>query len=420
MKIFKISGPNKLKGEIEVRGSKNAATPILAATLLTDKPCIIKNLPLIEDVFRMIEILQKLGAEINWLEKREIKIQAKNIQPDNLDEKLVCQLRSSVLLVGPLLARFKEFSLPQPGGCLIGSRSIDTHLEALKELGAEAEKKDDHFVFKLKKFKPVEIVLPEFSVTATENLLLAASLIPQKTIIKIAALEPHVQDLIAVLQEMGAEIKITGLHQIEIKGKKELKGFEHSLIFDPVEAGTYLILAGVTGSKFKVKNAEVFHLDLVLKKLRDFGMKFEIEKDGIIADGQGELKAVSKIQTMPYPGIPTDLQCNFGVLATQAQGKTLIHDPLFDGRLEYLKELNQMGAKVEFCDPHRAIISGPTKLSAKDIKTYDLRGGAALILAALIASGESTIDNIYQIDRGYEKIEERLQKLGAKIERIEK
>jgi len=403
-----------------VRGGKNAATPILAAALLTDKPCIIKNLPLIEDVFRMIEILQKLGAKVDWLGKREIKIQAKNIQPDNLDEKLICQLRSSVLLVGPLLARFKRICLPPPGGCLIGSRPIDVHLEVFEELGAETKKENSSFIFELKKPKAGEIVLPEFSVTATENLLLVASLISQKIIIKIAALEPHVQDLIAVLQKMGAEIKITGLHQIEIKGKKELDGFEHSLIYDPVEAGTYLILAGVCKSKFKVKKAEASNLELVLRKLRDFGMKFEIEKDGIIADGQGELKAVSKIQTMPYPGIPTDLQCNFGVLATQAQGKTLIHDPLFDGRLKYLEELNQMGAKVDFCDPHRALISGPTELSAKDIKTYDLRGGAALILAALAASGESTIDNVYQIDRGYERIEERLQKLGAKIERIEK
>jgi len=417
--IFKIKGPNELKGEIEVRGSKNAATPILAATLLTDKACIVKNLPLVEDIFRMIEILQGLGVKVDWVGKREVKIQAKNINPAALDENLVGKLRSSILFLGPLLARFKKISLPQPGGCLIGVRPIDAHLEAAVDLGAEAKKKNNYYSLSLKFKKPKnrEIVLSEFSVTATENSLLAASLLNKKTIIKIAALEPHVQDLILVLKKMGAEIKINGPHEIEVIGRRKLKGFEHFLIYDPVEAGTLLILAGATKSRFKVKNANAKYLDLVLKKLRDFGMSFEIKKDGIVANGQRKLRAVSKIQTMPYPGIPTDLQCNFGVLATQAEGATLIHDPLFEGRLKYLEELNQMGAKIVICDPHRALIFGKTKLFGKDIKTYDLRSGAALILAALAAKGKSIIDNVYQIDRGYERLEERLQKLGAKIER---
>ena len=421
MEIFEIKGPNELKGEIEVRGSKNAATPILAATLLTDKPCVIKNLPLIEDVFRMIELIKGLGADVDWAGKRALRIQAKNINPDGLDPDLVNKLRSSILFLGPLLSRFKKVSMPQPGGCVIGARPIDAHIEAMKEIGAVVEEKDDKLFFKLnEKSKDREIILPEFSVTATENVLLSSSLVEKKTIIKIIALEPHVQDLILVLKKMGADIKYLGPHEIEIKGKKKLKGFDHSLIYDPVEAGTYLILAGVTKSKFKIKNINMSHLDLVIKKLKDFGMGFEIKKDGIIADGRNKLKAVSKIQTMPYPGIPTDLQCNFGVLATQAGGATLIHDPMFEGRLKYLEELNQMGAKVLFCDPHRALVFGKTKLFGKAIKTYDLRGGAALILAALAASGKSTIDNIYQIDRGYERLEERLQKLGAKIERMEK
>jgi len=421
MEIFEIKGPNELKGEIEVRGSKNAATPILAATLLTDKPCVIKNLPLIEDVFRMIELIKGLGADVDWAGKRALRIQAKNINPDGLDPDLVNKLRSSILFLGPLLSRFKKVSMPQPGGCVIGARPIDAHIEAMKEIGAVVEEKDDKLFFKLnEKSKDREIILPEFSVTATENVLLSSSLVEKKTIIKIIALEPHVQDLILVLKKMGADIKYLGPHEIEIKGKKKLKGFDHSLIYDPVEAGTYLILAGVTKSKFKIKNINMSHLDLVIKKLKDFGMGFEIKKDWIIADGRNKLKAVSKIQTMPYPGIPTDLQCNFGVLATQAGGATLIHDPMFEGRLKYLEELNQMGAKVLFCDPHRALVFGKTKLFGKAIKTYDLRGGAALILAALAASGKSTIDNVYQIDRGYERLEERLQKLGAKIERMEK
>jgi len=421
MEIFEIKGPNELKGEIEVRGSKNAATPILAATLLTDKPCVIKNLPLIEDVFRMIELIKGLGADVDWAGKRALRIQAKNINPDGLDPDLVNKLRSSILFLGPLLSRFKKVSMPQPGGCVIGARPIDAHIEAMKEIGAVVEEKDDKLFFKLnEKSKDREIILPEFSVTATENVLLSSSLVEKKTIIKIIALEPHVQDLILVLKKMGADIKYLGPHEIEIKGKKKLKGFDHSLIYDPVEAGTYLILAGVTKSKFKIKNINMSHLDLVIKKLKDFGMGFEIKKDWIIANGRNRLKAVSKIQTMPYPGIPTDLQCNFGVLATQAEGITMIHDPMFEGRLKYLEELNQMAAKIVICDPHRALVFGKTKLFGKDIKTYDLRGGAALILAALAASGKSTIDNVYQIDRGYERLEERLQKLGAKIERMEK
>ena len=421
MEIFEIKGPNELKGEIEVRGSKNAATPILAATLLTDKPCVIKNLPLIEDVFRMIELIKGLGADVDWAGKRALRIQAKNINPDGLDPDLVNKLRSSILFLGPLLSRFKKVSMPQPGGCVIGARPIDAHIEAMKEIGAVVEEKDDKLFFKLnEKSKDREIILPEFSVTATENVLLSSSLVEKKTIIKIAALEPHVQDLILVLKKMGADIKYLSPHEIEIKGKKKLKGFDHSIIYDPVEAGTYLILAGVTASKFKIKNVDTSHLDLVIKKLKDFGMSFEIKKDWIIANGRNRLKAVSKIQTMPYPGIPTDLQCNFGVLATQAEGITMIHDPMFEGRLKYLEELNQMAAKIVICDPHRALVFGKTKLFGKAIKTYDLRGGAALILAALAASGKSTIDNVYQIDRGYERLEERLQKLGAKIERMEK
>ena len=419
MDKFIISGPNKLKGEIEVFGAKNAATPILAATLLTDNPCIIRNLPLIEDVFRMLELMKKLGAEIEWLSERDLKITCKNISPDKLDEDIVNKLRSSILFLGPLLVRFGKVVMPEPGGCLIGSRPLDAHFEAVKQIGGTIEKiSKKKYLFQLKKTQNREIVLPEFSVTATENIMISASLIPFKTTIKITALEPHVQDLAVVLNKMGAEVKILPFHQIEVQGKKKLAGFDHKIVYDSVEAGTYLILAGVTHSKITVKNAFKNHLDLVLRKLTDFGMSFEIYKNKIIADGTKPLKAVSKIQTMPYPGIPTDLQCQFGVLATQAQGATMIHDPMYEGRFKYLEELNQMGGKVVLCDPHRALVFGKTSLFGKNIKTTDLRGGIALLSAALIASGKSTIENVYQIDRGYEKIEKRLEKLGADIKRV--
>lgn len=420
MEFFKIDGPSNLVGEIDVRGSKNAATPILAASLLTSKSCIIRNLPLVEDIFRMLEIIKGLGAQIDWIDERSVKIQAKNLNPENIDSKIVTKLRSSVLLMGPLAVRCGSVNIAQPGGCLIGARSVDAHTEALKDMGFKITPIDNGYKCESKTVKKGarEVVLREFSVTATENVLMAASLLEGKTTLKIAAMEPHVQDLIEVLRKMGANISTPTTHVVEIEGKKELNGFEHSVSYDSVEAGTYLILAGVTKSKFKVKYIKKGNLDLVLKKLSDFGMNFTFEKDGIIADGKGELKAVDKVQTLPYPGIPTDLQCNFGVLATQADGVTLIHDPLYESRLKYLEEINQMGGRVVICDPHRALVFGATKLYGKNIKTFDLRGGAALILAALAAKGESVIDNIYQIDRGYERIEERLQGLGAKIERI--
>lgn len=415
---FSIRGKKILRGEIEVSGAKNSATPAIAATLLTDKPCLIKNIPKIEDIFCLLELVKGLGGKIE-IGRREVRIQAKNLDPQKINAKLVTKLRSSVLLLAPLLSRFHFARIPEPGGCLIGTRPLDAHLEAMEAFGAKVYKENPSlFIFEGKNLKPGEVILPEFSVTATENALMMASSLEGRSVIKIAALEPHVQDLVSIFKKMGAQISFGGPHEILVEGKKRLRGFEHSIIHDPVEAGTYLILSGVVRSKIRVKNAKKEHLNLVLKKLKDFGMKFEFEKDGILVDGRVKLQAVGKIQMLPYPGIPTDLQCNFGVLATQAEGMTLIHDPLYEGRLKYLEELNQMGAKIIFCDPHRALIFGKTKLYGKNLRTYDLRGGVALILAALSAKGESTIDNVCQIDRGYEKIEEKLQKLGAEIKRV--
>ncbi len=418
MEKFVIYGGKPLKGTIEVGGAKNAATPILAATLLTNETCRISNLPLVEDVFRMIEILEGMGAEVKWLGKRTIEIRCKNIDPSKIDFSKVRKMRSSVLLVGPLLARFGSVKMCKPGGDIIGARPIDVHVRAFKDLGAEVSSQGDWFYFKAKKLKPNKIILREFSVTVTENILMASSLIPGKSEISIAACEPHVQDLVKFLKKMGAKIKSPSPHSFIINGSKKLKGARHFVIYDPVEAVNYIIAAAITRGKVLVKNVNPLHLELVLTKLKDFGLEMEIrEKEILVKPFKGNFK-MDKIQTLIYPGIPTDLQSVFGVLATQSKGTTLIHDPLYEGRLKYLEELNKMGAEIIIADPHRAIINGPSVLHGREVNSYDLRSGASLIITGLIAKGKTVINDIYQIDRGYERIEEKLQKLGANIKRV--
>lgn len=415
---FVIKGGNSLKGEVEIRGAKNAAFPILAASLLTKEDCFIGNIPLIEDVFKMLKILEKSGADISWIGKRKIKINTSKVRPSKIPFNLVGCFRGSILLLGGLLARFNKVKMPAPGGCLIGSRPIDTHLDAFGEAGVNVSSEGSFFKFaKPKEYKSAEIVLREVSVTATENMLLFASSNPKKTIIKIADQDYQVQDLIKVLEKMGAEIKQTGVRRIEINGKKKLKGFKHSIMFDPIEAGTFIVAALATKGRVTVKNAELSFLSLFLKRLRDFGAKFKIIDSKTIKILPSKGLKIDKIQSLPYPGIHSDLQPELGVLATQTKGATLIHDPLFEGRLKYLDELNKMGADIIFCDPHRAIVYGPTQLKGIEIPSSDLRAGAALIIAGLIAKGTTVINNIYQVDRGYEKIEERLQLLGADIKR---
>ncbi len=418
---FLINGGKPLRGEIEVRGSKNAALPILAATLLTDKPCVIKNLPLIEDVFKMLEILKRMGAEVSMEGEREVRITSKNIDPAKIPHDIIGWFRGSILILGPLLARFGLMSMPSPGGCVIGARPIDTHLDAFVQAGAKIISKGDLFNFRItNEFrKPSVIILKEFSVTATENILSFLSLQNSKSRIKIADQDYQVQELVKVLNKMGAKIRIAGIHEFEISGSKKLGGFSYTIISDPVEGGTFVIAALATKGRVTVKNAGIQFLDLFLKRLKDFGAHLEIEGDSVHVFPSSRLK-MDKVQSLPYPGIHSDLQPQLGVLATQSRGSTLIHDPLYEGRLKYLEELNKMGADIIFCDPHRAVVNGPTPLYGVEIPSLDLRAGAALIIAGLLARGVTSINNAYQVDRGYEKIEERLVKLGADIKRIAK
>jgi len=420
---FIINGGKPLEGEIEVRGAKNAAFPILAASLLTHQECEISNLPLIEDLFRMIEILKSMGVKVTWQGERTIKIRAKDLDPSKIKEDLVLLFRGSVLLLGSLLARFGKAKLPQPGGCIIGVRPIDTHLDAFSQLRAKTDFEDNHFQLEIHRpFKNQTVILNEFSVTATENIMLFAGLNPGRIVIKTADIDYQVQELAKFLRKMGVKIKGIGTHALTIEGAKKLKGAKHRLINDPIEAGTFILTGATARGKVLIKNVELPFLEFLLKKIKDFGVPFKISHQ---QSGRGQVQIfpweslkIDKIQSLPYPGIPSDLQSAFGVLATQSPGSTLIHDPLYEGRLKYLEELTKMGAEIYFADPHRAIINGPTQLYGRNIKSLDLRGGAALIMAGLIARGQTTIENIYQIDRGYERIEERLQKLGADIKRI--
>ena len=418
MQKFIINGGKPLEGKIDIMGSKNAATPILSACLLTKEECVIDNIPLIADVLKMIEILESMGVETEWVGERQLKVKAgDNVNPEKMDFTMVGKMRSSILLIGSLLARFKKFKIKHPGGCIIGARPIGIHFDALEALGAKITQDENFYYFEADRLIGKTIILKEFSVTATENLMMAATLAERITTIKIAAIEPHIQDLARFLIKMGAKIKGLGIHTIQIEGMEKLHGAQHKIIPDPIEAGTFAIAAAATKGNIEINNVNLHELDLVLEKLKEIGVNFETKNNKLIIKPANKFNAVNKIETRTYPGIPTDLQAPLAILATQAEGTTLIHDTMYEGRFAYINELNKMGANAIICDPHRALITGPTPLYGQTITSFDLRAGATLIIAALLAKGQSVIEKIDQVDRGYEKIEERLRNLGADIRR---
>jgi len=417
MAKFIIQGGHKLEGEISIGGMKNAATPILAATLLTDEECVISNLPRIADVERMLEIFKSLGSQIEWRDEHTVAIKNRDLNLASLDNKLVKSMRSSILLWGPMLARFHQVTTPEPGGCIIGARPIDAHLEALEKLGARVEKQGNDYLITAEQLVGATLY-PVFSVTATENALMAAVTAKGTTEIHIAAAEPHVQDLGRFLIAMGAKIEGLGTHTIKITGVEKLGGARHHLIADAIEAMTYAVAAVITHGDLKIKNIQPEDLELVVLKLREIGVDLEVGVDYIHIKPSYHLKAF-KLQTLPYPGFPTDLQAVFGILATQCEGTTLIHETLYENRFNYVNELVKMGANAIIADPHRVVVNGPTPLYGQEMKSFDLRAGATLIIAGLVAQGETIINEAEIVDRGYEKIEERLTALGADIKRTE-
>lgn len=416
MTKFIIEGGQPLHGEISVSGSKNAALPIIAATLLTDSECRISNVPEIGDVEVMLQILRKLGSQIEF-KNHILKICNKNIRSWRPDVSLVGKMRASIVLIGALLSRFGKAEMHYPGGCLIGARPLDIHIEALADLGAKIRAKKKSYSLSLYPPRNRMVIFKGISVTATENIILACALSPYLNKIRLAAIEPEVEDLIDFLRKMGVQISGQGTHNLIIKGKKELKGAVHKVIPDRIEAATFTILAAVTKSHLRIKNLRADHLDVFLAKMKEAGVNLKQARDYLIIEPSRKSKAI-KIKTGIYPDFPTDFQAPMSVLLTQGEGTSSIFETIFENRLGYIKELVKMGALAKLKDLHRVEIYGPAKLTGTKINSLDLRAGATLIIAALCATGQSEIDNIEMVDRGYEKIDERLSKLGARIKRV--
>ncbi len=415
MDQFIIEGGHRLKGDVTVAGFKNAATPILAATLLTDEPCTIRNVPAITDVESSIALLRSLGASVTR-QGSAVTVNAQGIRLESLDEKTVQSMRSSILFLGPLLARVHEITMPIPGGCIIGNRPIDDHIVAFEQLGAAVTQDLRTITVRAKRLRGAKIILPQFSVTATENVLMAATLAEGTSVIDIAAAEPHVQDLAHFLITMGAQIEGVGTHRLTVHGVRTLQGSEYTIIPDPIEAGTFAVAAAVTRGTVTLRSIHPEHLELVVFKLRQAGVHAEFQGTDLHIRPSAHLRAF-RFQSLPFPGLPTDLQAPFGVLATQAEGTSLIHDPLYEGRMGYVQELIKMGANAVVCDPHRVLITGPTPLYGQEIRSFDLRAGATLIIAGLIANGETIIHDAHLVDRGYADIDGRLRQLGARVTR---
>ncbi len=432
MTTFRIIGQQPLHGAITVAGSKNAATPILMATVLTAASCHLKNVPRIEDVYRVVELLQSVGATVTWSGEHELNVEVKTIEPDTLAAETVRRLRSSVLLMGALLGRAGRVRIPGPGGDQIGARPLDAHLLAFRELGIVVEDEGGMYTLTQGRRGDVSLTMPEFSVTATENVILASVLaVGKRTTIFCAAADPSVQDLCWFLQGLGAEISGIGTHTLTIEGVRELVGTTgYTIIPDPVETGTFLALAAAARAELRIIGAAPDFLMAELQKFREANVSFELanQRNGpegryrladIVTQRGIPLRPVRSIHNMPYPGVSADVLQPFAVMLTQANGTSLVHDWMYEGRLKYVEELNKMGADIFIADPHRILVNGPSNLFGATIASYDIRTGAALLIAALMAEGISTIAPGYQVDRGYERLDERLRALGAVIERLE-
>lgn len=418
MATFKITGGSKLEGHIKIAGNKNAVLPIMAASLLSQETTTLKNVPQISDVEIMIKLLEIVGAKTKRVDQETIEIDPKNIQYAPFPSELTEKLRASVLLLGPLLARVKKVQMGYPGGDIIGRRPLETHIQALESLGASVEKENDFYVATVKdKLKGTEIFLEEASVTATENAIMASVTALGQTIIKRAASEPHVVDLCNFLNKMGAKISGIGSNVITIDGVENLRGTNHSISPDHIEVGTFAILSAVTRGTIEMSPVVVKDLDMILLTLSKFNVDYTIKGDTLVVK-DSELVATEKVVTDVWPGFPTDLMAPTIVLATQAEGATILHDWMYESRMFFVDKLISMGAKVEIADPHRVFVYGPSALRGQKLDTPDIRAGIALVIAALTAKGESQINKAELIERGYENIVERLKSLGAKIERV--
>ena len=416
MEKLLISGGKPLKGEVRISGAKNSVLPILAASLLTDEEVVIGNVPHLQDVTTTISLLTEMGATLTIDEKMKVSISASSMKSFYAPYEMVKTMRASILVLGPLLAHFGTAKVSLPGGCAIGSRPVNLHIEGLKAMGANIKVEDGYIIAKAKKLKGAKISLPIATVTGTENLMMAATLASGKTVIKNAAKEPEIIDLANCLRLMGASIEGDGTSNITIIGVKKLSGCNYDVLPDRIETATFLVAAAITKGKLTLTHTRPDTIKVIINKLRKAGAKILIKNDNINIEVKSQLNAVNII-TNPYPDFPTDMQAQFIALNSISKGKSKVIESVFENRLMHVQELVRMGADIEI-NGNIAIIKGVKGLTGAPVMATDLRASASLILAGLVAKGETIVDRIYHIDRGYECIEEKLTKIGASIKRL--
>ncbi len=424
---FCVSGGHPLKGTIRPAGNKNAALPILAATLLADGPCRVDNVPHIRDVETMLELLAHLGAAVEWAGANTVEVDASRAEPRELDPRLCARIRASILLAGPMLARFGRVSLPPPGGDVIGRRRVDTHFLALEQLGADITV-GKTYNLEVKKLAGADIFLDEPSVTATENALMAAVAAPGTTLLRNAASEPHVQDLARFLAALGAEIGGIGTNILTVTGvgRGALRAGAYTVGPDHIEIGSFIGLAAVTNGAITIDSVRAEDLRSTLMAFERLGVRPRLDGTKLVVDADQERRIrpdlgghVPKLEDGPWPAFPADLMSIAIVVASQCEGLLLVFEKLFESRLFFVDKLIGMGARIVLCDPHRAVIAGPSPLHGQVVESPDIRAGMGMLLAAFAAQGDSVIHNIGQIERGYERLDERLRALGAHIERVD-
>jgi UDP-N-acetylglucosamine 1-carboxyvinyltransferase len=420
-----VEGGAKLSGTIRPSGNKNAALPIVAAALLAEEPVTLENVPRIRDVETLVELIRSAGVQAEWKERNKLRIDAKSVRGAELDPQLCRKIRASILLAAPMLARCGEVTLPPPGGDVIGRRRLDTHFLALQQLGTRFDLGEAYHL-STKQLRGADIFLDEPSVTGTENALTAAVAAKGVTILRNAACEPHVQDLARFLISMGARIQGVGTNMLTIEGGHALHGTTHRIGPDHIEVGSFIGLAAVTGSELRIADAGVEHLQSIRMGFARLGVECRVDGDDLIVPAKQEKKIqtdlgghVPKLEDQPWPAFPADVMSIAIVTATQCEGVIMMHEKMFESRMFFVDKLVGMGARIILCDPHRAVVVGPARLRGAQVESPDIRAGMAILLAALCATGESTIDNVGQIERGYERIDERLRALGANIERVE-
>jgi len=424
MEEFVIEGGIPLRGEVTPAGNKNAALPLLAACLLTEEPVILRNVPQIRDVIHMRKLIESIGAQVDEVDANTWRITTRELTASNLDPDLCRRIRASILIAGPILARAGAVRLPPPGGDVIGRRRLDTHILALHALGAKVNY-DRIFDIEATELRGADILLDEASVTATENAVMAAVLAKGKTQIRNAASEPHVQELCTFLNLLGAQIDDIGSNTLHIMGVPRLHGGEFTIGPDLLEVVSYIGAAVVTRGEIRIRNAGVQHLEMVGQVFHRLGVHWQVDGNDLLVPAEQSLKiisdldgAVPEVKTNVWPAFPTDLTSIAITIATQASGSVLFHDWMFSGRMYFTDKLVGMGARIILCDPYRCLIQGPTQLYGEKLESPDIRAGMALLLAALAAKGTSKIGNVVQIERGYERVDEKLRLLGARIERV--